>query len=200
MSRSRKSAPRIDTRQRVYDGYFKIDEVGLSYDRVGRPGRVEGQRRLILERGDSAAVLLHDIEADTILLSEQVRAPTIDKGPGIIREIVAGSVEPGETAEACIVRELEEEIGYRVGKSTLKPIGTFYVSPGGTSERVVLFYARVKARHRVNPSATGLAREGEDVALVRVPRDIFVKRALAGRIDDAKTLIAGLWLATRNES
>ena len=53
-----------------------------------------------------------------------------------------------------MIREIEEEIGYRVRKSALKRIGMFYVSPGGTSERIVLFYARVKASQRVNARAS----------------------------------------------
>ncbi len=194
-SKAGKAKPSVDATRRVFNGFLKLDEVTVSFDRISGPGRIEGQKRLILERGDSAAAIIHDIDTDEVLLTEQVRAPTIAKGPGVIREVVAGSIELGEAPELCIIREIEEEIGYRVPKSALKRIGMFYVSPGGTSERIVLFYARVKASQRVNPNATGLASEGEDIALVRVQREAFVRSALSGKIDDAKTLIAGLWLA-----
>lgn len=187
----------IDATRRVFDGFLKIDEVTASFDRVAGKGRITGQKRLVLERGDSAAALIHEIDTDTILLTAQVRAPTIVKGPGVIREVIAGSIEKGEQPVECIRREIEEEIGYRVPKSAIKPIGTFYVSPGGTSERIVLFYARVRARQRVNPDASGLAEQGEDIALVKVKRTAFITQALTGKLDDAKTLIAGLWLATR---
>lgn len=197
MSRSRRKTPTIEATRRVFDGFLKIDEVSISHDRVSGPGRIERQRRLVLERGDSAAVLLHDVDADTILLTEQVRAPTIAKGPGVIRELPAGSIEAGETAAACMLRELREEIGVSIPRRALKRIATFYVSPGGTSERIVLFYARIEAGRRIDPTASGVAAEGEDVAMVTVPRAEFVRRALAGRIDDAKTLVAGLWLASQ---
>ncbi len=187
----------VDATRRVFDGFLKVDEVTVSFDRISGPGRIEGQKRLVLERGDSAAAIIHDIDTDEVLLTAQVRVATIAKGPGIIREVVAGSIEAGEAPELCMIREIEEEIGYRVAKSALKRIGMFYVSPGGTSERIVLFYARVKASQRVNEHATGLASEGEDIALVRMKREAFVKQALSGKIDDAKTLIAGLWLANR---
>ena len=196
MARRAKSI-RIDDTRRVFDGFLKIDEVTVSFDRIAGAGRIEGLKRLVLERGDSAAVLLHDTDADEVLLIEQVRAPAIAKGPAVMREVVAGVIEPGETAQDCIRREIAEEIGYRVPKSALKRIGTFYVSPGGTSERIVLFYAPVKADQHVDPGATGEASEGEDIRLVRLARTAFVSQALAGRIDDAKTLIAGLWLASR---
>jgi ADP-ribose pyrophosphatase len=200
MPRSVRPKPKIDARRRVLDGYLKVDELTISFDRFAGDGRIEGQRRLVLERGDSAGVLIHDIESDSVLLTEQVRAPTITKGPGVIREVVAGSVEPSETAADCIRRELEEEIGYRVPRSALKRIGTFYLSPGGSSERLTLFYAGVKASQRVNPKARGVAAEGEDIAMVAVKRADLVRRALAGRIDDAKTMIAALWLAAQRPS
>lgn len=185
----------IDATRRVFDGFLKIDEVTVSFNRIAGKGRIEGQKRLVMERGDAAAALLHETDTDTILLTAQVRPATIGKGPGVIREVVAGMIGKGETPEACIRREIEEEIGYRVGSRALKKIGTFYVSPGGTSERIVLFYAQVKASQRVDHAATGVANEGEDIALVKVGREAFVKQALTDKLDDAKTLVAGLWLA-----
>lgn len=195
MKKPGKTSISLDGTRRVFDGFLKIDEVTVSFDRVAGGGRIEGQKRLVLERGDSAAALIHDIESDTVLLIAQVRPATLAKGPGVIRELVAGVIEPGESANIAIRREIEEEIGYRVGKTALKRIGTFYVSPGGTSERIILFYAKVKGSQRVDTIASGLASEGEDIAMLTVAREAFVRQALAGKIDDAKTLIAGLWLA-----
>lgn len=193
-----KSRPSIDTRRRVFDGFLKIDEVSVSFDRLSGKGRIEGLKRLIMERGDSAAALVHETDSDKVLLTRQVRAATIDKGPGAIDEVVAGAIEKGEKAKDCIRREIEEEIGYRVTKRAIVKIGEFYVSPGGTSERIVLFYVPVKAQDRVNSTASGVASEGEDIALVKIKRKAFIKLALSAKIDDAKTLIAGLWLAQRD--
>ncbi len=186
---------KINAKRRVFDGFMKIDELTVSFDRIAGKGRIKGQKRLVLERGDSVAALVHDTDNDVVLLTAQVRVPTIAKGPGVIREVVAGMIDKGEAPEAAMRREIEEEIGYRVPKSAVKKIGTFYVSPGGTSERIILFYAAVKASQRVNHAATGIAHEGEDIKLVKVKRPTFVKQALGGKIDDAKTLVAGLWLA-----
>lgn len=193
-------APRISitARRRVFDGFLRVDEITYAHDRIAGFGRMEGAKRLVMERGDSAAVLIHETDSDSILLTRQVRAATIEKGPGVMEELVAGVIEPGEEPADCIRREIEEEIGYRVGKRALKQIGAFYVSPGGTSERNFLFYATVKAADRINPDASGLASEGEDIALVKLPRATFEKRALAGKLLDAKTMIAGLWLAQRS--
>jgi ADP-ribose pyrophosphatase len=183
--------------RRVFDRFFKIDEKVLSYDRIDGPGRIERRRWLVFERGDAAAVLIHDIENDAILLTEQLRAATLAKGPGVIREIVAGMIEPGETPQQCIRREIEEEIGYTLRKRDLRPIAHFYVSPGGSSERIFLFYARVRPSQRTRDDARGLAVEGEDIATLVVPRARFLAMATGGELDDAKTLVAGLWLAAQ---
>jgi ADP-ribose pyrophosphatase len=47
-------------------------------------------------------------------------------------------VDKNETPEAAIRREILEETGYNVEK--LKHISTFYVSPGGSSERIMLLF------------------------------------------------------------
>ena len=97
--------------------------------------------RLVFERGDSAAALIHDVERDVIVLAEQFRIATYDKGPGYIVEAMAGSVEEDEEPEDCIRREMMEEVGYQAGKLFLVANG--YVSPGSSSERIFLYYAPV---------------------------------------------------------
>ncbi len=51
----------------------------------------------------------------------------------------AGTLEPGETAEACARREFEEETGYRAGRLT--QLASYYTSPGYTNERLTIFRA-----------------------------------------------------------
>ena len=65
----------------------------------------ENVTRLILDRGDSVAILIHDTHDQLILLCEQFRAPTYDRGPGWLLELPAGIVEPGESEEECARRE-----------------------------------------------------------------------------------------------
>jgi len=70
--------------------------------------------RLVLERGDSVAVLPHDPLAGALLLCEQFRAPTVARGPGWMVEIPAGMLDENEVAEACARREILEETGHEV--------------------------------------------------------------------------------------
>jgi ADP-ribose pyrophosphatase len=192
-----KQKRRVDIRSRrtAYKGRYRIEEVVFDFDRAAGKGRIAESRREIFERGDSAAALVHDIERDVIVATEQFRVATYERGPGYIIEAMAGSVEEGEDPKACIRREMMEEIGYRAGKLTL--IGCYYVSPGASSERISLFYAPVRTADLVDPSASGVAAEKEDIRRVEFTREDFLAKIEAGKFDDGKLMTAGLWLRSQ---
>ncbi len=180
----------IQHQRLAFDDHFKIEEAEIRFQRY------DGQmskpvRRLVFERGDAAAALLFHREGQKVLLIEQFRYPTYKKGPGWIQEVVAGIIDPGEGPEVAIRREIEEEIGYRV--HLLVPIAAFYVSPGGTSERIFLYYAEVGESERISTGG-GRADENEDIRLVEYSKSDLLQALTAGEIQDAKTLIALQWL------
>ena len=180
----------IQGRRRLLDGFFKVDEVEVAFERFD--GTMAGPvRRLIAERGDSAAAVVFDPSAGLLLFAEQFRFPTVEKGPGWLLELIAGSVDDGETPDAAIRREMEEELGYRAGH--VEPIATFYVSPGGTSERVWLYYVETTDEGRI-AGGGGVANEGEDISVVAMTPEAARAALLAGRIADAKTIIGLQWL------
>ena len=147
--------------------------------------------RLVLERGESVAVLPHDPVAGVVLLCEQFRAPTVARGPGWLAEIPAGVLEEGESSETCGRRETSEETGHEVDALTW--IATVYPSPGGSSERIHIFCGEVTLRTDA-PDTAGVANEGEDIRILRVPVEDALRRLHAGEIQDAKTVIALQWL------
>src|SRR3546814_10952379 len=55
-------------------------------------------------------------------------------------EVVAGIIEAGETPADVVQREAVEEAGCSV--TALHPIGTFFVTPGGSSETVAIYCGR----------------------------------------------------------
>jgi nudix-type nucleoside diphosphatase (YffH/AdpP family) len=185
----------IQSKRTVYEGRYKIDEYVFDFDRAAGKGRLTDVTRLVFERGDSAAALIHDVERDVIVLAEQFRIATFDKGPGYMVEAIAGSVEEDEEPEACIRREMLEEVGYRADKLTLVSNG--YVSPGSSSERIFLYYAPVKTADLVDATASGLAAEKEDVRRVEFSREDFIDRVDAALFDDAKVMALGFWLKSR---
>lgn len=189
---TKKRTAEIKSRKTVYKGRYNVDEYVFGYDRVAGRGRLEDVRRLVFERGDSAAALIHDVQRDVIVLAEQFRIATYDKGPGYILEAIAGSIEEDEEPEDCIRREMMEEVGYQAGKLFLVANG--YVSPGSSSERIFLYYAPVLTSDLVNPKASGLAAEKEDIKRVEFTREDFLDRVDAAFFDDAKVMALGFWL------
>ena len=177
----------------MLDAFLKVDRVEVTHSTVEGQGFVRNHSLLVLERGDSAAALILDVERDVVILTEQFRLPTYEKGPGWLIEAVAGSIDVAETPEQCIRREMLEEVGYQAGD--LKVIGTFYTTPGGSSERTFLFFAPVRPADLIDQAASGLAAQKENIRRVETPREDFIKGCRTGRYQDAKLLVAGLWLA-----
>ncbi len=183
----------VHGKKRVYDGFFKIDEAEVSFVRFD--GRMSPRlRRLCFERGDSVAALVYQRDARRALLVNQFKYPTYAKGPGWILETVAGILEPGETPEAAVRREVLEEMGFAVER--LEPIATFYVSPGGSSERILLFYAEVSAGDKI-AAGGGVPSEGEDVETLSFSLDELERLLAEGAVQDAKTLVGIQWLLHR---
>jgi nudix-type nucleoside diphosphatase (YffH/AdpP family) len=190
--------PRVEIRSqtRVFDDFFKIDEAIVSHQRVGGEMSAE-QRRLIFERGDSAAALLLDLDAGEVVLTRQFRAPSLmgrrrddaSSTQGWMTETVAGMVEPNESPEETVIRETMEETGYRIGDPRL--IAKFFSSPGGSSERIFLYFSKVRAADK---SGRGGGDEGEDIAIVRMTLGELFDRLDAGSIDDPKLLVSAYWL------
>jgi len=181
--------------ERLYDGFFKLDQVTLRHERFD--GTMSPPRAILnLERGDAVGVLLHDIERELLIFVEQFRYAAYERtGQGWVLDIIAGMMEPGESAEQVARREALEEAGYQL--ETLEFITTFFVSPGGTTERIHLFYAPVHTSDRMSK---GGGVGDEDIRLAELPPSEAWARVEDGRICDAKTIIALQWLRLKDPS
>lgn len=172
---------------------FRIEAAKLRYERYDG-SMSEELLRLKLNRGDSVAVLMHNQADDTIILTEQFRYPTHSKGQGWLVEIPAGMIDGDESPVDAMRREILEEVGYDV--DGLRHISTFYLSPGGSSERIFLFYATITPKQQVT-SGGGLPQEGEDVHFFMMKVDDALRKVENGELNDAKTIIALQWLKLR---
>ncbi len=182
------------SKERLLDAFFKVDRTEVSFSRFDG-GMTEPFPFLVLERGDSAAALVHDIDRNRLIVTEQFRYATYEKGPGWMLEAAAGAVQPGEDPADCARREIREELGFDT--PILRPVGCVYPSPGGSSERVFLFYAPVRAADLVDPGARGVAAEGEDIRRRELAPTALYRLIDKGRLADAKLVILGQWLRRR---
>lgn len=186
----------IIKKKRIFDRFFKIDEVTLRHERYDGD-MTEELTRFSFERGESVAVLLYCPEEGEIILVEQFRYPAYSAGSsGWLLEIVAGSVPPGDDLESTACKEVMEETGYAIPPGGLIKMGVFFASPGGTSERVHLYMAHVLESDR-REKGGGNDHEDEDIRVARFSFEEVLSLAEQGKLEDAKTIIALFLLEKR---
>src|SRR6202166_3371419 len=113
---------------------FAGRRIEVRVDRIRLPGGAEHDFEMIHHPGAAAIVPL--LPSGEVLMLRQYRYAT----GACLLEVPAGTLEPGESAEQCAARELQEETGYRAG--TLQPLGWIWTTPGFTDERIWLYLAR----------------------------------------------------------
>lgn len=150
-------------------------------------GPWQEQSREVYDRGNGVAVLMHNSHTKKITMVRQFRLPTwVNGNPGgILLEVPAGVLDTKDPKE-CMIREIEEETGYRV--DDVKPLFEAYTSPGAVTEKLYFFYCDYAEADKVHPGG-GKPEETEDLLLeefsVEEVKDMMAK----GLIKDAKTLL-----------
>lgn len=164
----------MGARRSVYRG--RVGDFGL--EQVVLPNGAHVELEVLRHPGAAAVVPLH---ADgSVTLIRQYR----HAAGGMIWEIPAGKLEPGEEPEPCAARELEEETGLRAGR--LRHLTTILTTPGFTDEVIHLYVAEDLTEVGANPEAD------EVIERHRLsPADL---RAMihTGELRDAKSLVAVL--------
>lgn len=178
-------------RESAWEGYFRIDRYRVRHRRFDGSWTPPIERE-VFERGHAAAVLPWDPVRDEILLVEQFRVGALDTGRSPwLYELVAGIIEPGESAEEVARREAVEEAGITV--TDLVPVCDYLVSPGGTTERTSLFVGRADLAEA--GGIHGIDEEHEDIRVHVLPADEAIAWADDGTVHNAAGLIALNWFA-----
>ena len=188
----------IEKKRYLLNDFFKVEEAYLSFEQFdGHMSPVV--RRLNLERGDSVSVLVFNQTTEKLILVSQFRYATYPKTDGWTIEAIAGMVDAGETPEQAAKREVDEETGLSV--DTFEHIATFYPSPGGSSERIFLYYlARCPEIRPIAKETGGILSKGEDVKAVEITLPEALAKIKTGEIVDAKTIIGVYWLGNRQSN
>ncbi len=177
-----------------YQGFFRIDRIRLKH-RTFEGGWTPEFQRELFERGEAVCVLLFDPQRDIVVLTEQFRIGALndERSPWLL-ELVAGMVEEGETYAEVAERETLEEAGCRYYE--LLPVCRYWVSPGGTSERVQIYCGLIDSDGV--GGVHGLADEHEDIRLVSLNFDEAWQAVEEGTINNAATIMALQWLKIRH--
>jgi 8-oxo-dGTP pyrophosphatase MutT (NUDIX family) len=130
----------------------------------------------LIEHPPSVVLVVSD--GDELVLVRQ-RRPGAD---GLVLELPAGTLEPGETALEAADRELAEECG--LAASGWTELGSFWAAPAYSTERVTVLAGTV------SDTAHGEADEDEEIEVVLMrPADALP------RLEDAGSVAAlGLWM------
>ena len=181
----------VKSQKRIFNGFFKIDEVIVDHDCFdGR--RFENVRREVIVKCDTVSILLYDPQRDELLFIRQLRVPLIEReertSPWTI-EIVAGTIDRDETPEAIITAETKEEAGVTLKK--LIPIYEYYPSTGGSPGKMHLYLGICDLTNA--GGYYGLEEESEDIEAFVVSREEGFEMLSQGVLDNGFTLIAMLW-------
>ncbi len=178
---------KLTSRKNLFKNFVGVDE--LHFD---LPDRNESIRRFVVTRPDAAAIVIHNISRNTVVLIKQFRAPVFTKeDDGNILEVPAGVLEKGESPKECIIREALEETGYKIENPI--ELSTFYPSCGLLNERIALFYASVTNEQKLTRGG-GLDTEQEYLEVLEIPVNDAFNMLKNGELTDAKTMLGIFYL------
>lgn len=183
-------------REPCFEGFFRMEKIHLRYKRFDGTWSRDIAREVFM-RGNATCVLPYDPVEDKVVLVEQFRPGAVfeDQSPWLL-ELVAGMNEEGEKPEDVASREALEEADLVLGE--LEKVCEFLVSPGGTTEKVFLYCAKVDSLGV--GGIHGLLSEDEDIKVHALGFDEAMSLVADGTINNASAIIAIQWLALNREN
>ena len=156
--------------------HLRVDEVELD----------DGRRttREVVEHPGAVAMLAWD--GERLVLVRQWR----HAAGRVLLEVPAGTVDPGEEPATTATRELAEETELQAGSWERGP--AFFTAPGFCTEYLTVYLAT-----GLHPAAGSAHADDEDLEVVRMTLPDALGAVDRGEIEDAKSIVAILWLARR---
>ena len=167
------------------DNWYILNKVTFNYKKENE--KTESHIREVYDRGNGAGILLYNTAKKTVILTRQFRLPTYLNGnkTGMMIEVCAGLLDQDNPEEA-VIRETEEETGYRLTK--VEKVIETYMSPGSVTEILYLFVGEYDASMKVNDGG-GLDDEQENIEVLEYTFDEAYAMFESGEITDAKTIM-----------
>jgi nudix-type nucleoside diphosphatase (YffH/AdpP family) len=167
------------------DNWYILNKVTFDYQKNDNTWIT--QKREVYDRGNGAAILLYNQKQKTVILTRQFRLPTYLNGndSGMMIEVCAGLLDK-DKPEQCIIRETEEETGYRITK--VKKVMETFMSPGALTEILYLFIGEYDESMKVSEGG-GLDHEQENIEVLEMTYNEAYAMIETGEIIDAKTIM-----------
>jgi ADP-ribose pyrophosphatase len=160
-------------KKRLFYAGRKFD---FEVNRLRLPNKAEGDWECVRHPGGALAVPV--TPEGKLVLVKQYRFAV----KGRVLEFPAGTVEPTESPETTIKREIEEETGYRA--NTWRKLGEIVLAPGYSDEIIYAFLATDLEKLETPPSQDA----DEDIeTLLFTPHELEAA-ILAGEPVDAKSI------------
>ena len=175
----------IQKTELLSDNWYTLNKVTFDYKMDSDDS--EAQVREVYDRGNGAVILLYNKAKKTVVLTRQFRLPTYLNGntSGMVIEACAGLLD-AEDPEECIIRETEEETGYRL--TSVKKVFQSYMSPGSVTEILHFVIGEYHPNMKVSEGG-GLAEEHENIEVLEYPFNEAYQMIASGEIIDAKTIM-----------
>lgn len=168
---------------------FQGRAVGFRCDEVLLPNRQKAWREYLTHPGAVAIVPFLDSPRKKPLL--QCRVVMVDQYRypvhRLTEELPAGKIDPRESPETCLARELKEETGYSTRRFHF--LASFWPTSAFSNEVIHVYWAEGLSKGRSNP---------DDDEFISARTEIFgsvLEKVRAGKIRDSKTVIGILWAA-----
>ncbi len=156
----------------IYEGAI----LNLRKDKVTVKDGKTSFREIIEHNGGAALAALTD-DGKLVMVKQFRKAVERD-----VLEVPAGKIEKGEDPLETAKRELREETGYTA--VNIREIGKIYPSVGYTQERIYIYLCT-----GLTPGETDFD-DNEALDIIEYDLEDLYRMALAGEIQDAKTLTA----------
>ncbi|MFV5691268.1 MULTISPECIES: GDP-mannose pyrophosphatase NudK [unclassified Flavobacterium] len=178
-------AIKIQKTELLSDNWYILNKVTFDYQK--KDDSWITQKREVYDRGNGAAILLYNTQQKTVILTRQFRLPSYLNGneTGMMIEVCAGLLDE-DHPEQCIIRETEEETGYRITK--VDKIMETYMSPGAVTEILYLFVGEYDESMKVSDGG-GVEHEEENIDVLEMTYDEAYAMIESGEIKDAKTIM-----------
>lgn len=164
---------------------YKLDKV--NFDFLLKNNTWQNQTRESYDRGNGACILLFNKENQKVILTKQFRLPSYLNGnpDGMMIEVCAGLLD-GDDPLTCIIKETEEETGYKIQNAT--KVYEIYSTPGAVTEVIHYFVAEYNSKKKVGQGG-GKKEETEEIEVLEIDFSEALSMIEKGKIKDAKTII-----------